>query len=83
MYVCRTICVPDTQGGQKKASDALQLELEIIVSDHMDARSSPRIYLFVCLFLSIYFSSFLCFVLFCFVETGFLCVALDALELTL
>jgi hypothetical protein len=35
------------------------------------------------IFLQIKFRFFFCFVLFCFFETGFLCVALAVLELTL
>lgn len=38
-YLFTCMYVPVTCGGQKKVSDALELELWIIVSHHMDARN--------------------------------------------
>ena len=40
LYVCLcTLCVPDACGGQKKVSDLLDLELQMIVSCHVGAES--------------------------------------------
>ena len=40
LYACLcTLCVPDACGGQKKVSDLLDLELQMIVSCHVGAGS--------------------------------------------
>jgi hypothetical protein len=38
-----TTCVPGTQRGQKKASDPLELESEMDMSHHVNARSQIRV----------------------------------------
>lgn len=34
-FACVYVCVPDAHGGQKRASDPLELELKIVVSRHV------------------------------------------------
>jgi hypothetical protein len=58
----------------KKSCDGL---LAFVYSGKMRKEMLFNLDLFVCLFL------FVCFWLFCFFETGFLCIALAALELIL
>lgn len=53
MYVCVCVClhihahmftsVPDSLGGQKKASVPLRLELRVVINHHGDARNQTQI----------------------------------------
>ena len=87
--------MPSASGVQKRASDPLELKLQMVVSHHVGARDRTQVlrvvtmllnYLIstvLVLFCFVLFCFVLCFVLFCFVfETGILYAALTVLELT-
>jgi hypothetical protein len=82
VYVCA-----GTQSGQKRASDFLQLELQMVLNHlrcvlETELRSSGRAVRALKL-LNHPSSARLTFFFFWFFETGFFCVALAVLELTL
>lgn len=37
VYICGTMCTPDALRGQERASNTLELELQIVVSHHVNA----------------------------------------------
>ena len=41
VYMCGTMCIPDALRGQERASDTLELELQIVVSHHVNAGPKP------------------------------------------
>ena len=81
---------PSASGVQKRASDPLELKLQMVVSHHVGARDRTQVLRVVTMLLNylistvlVVFCFVLCFVLFCFVfETGILYAALTVLELT-
>lgn len=38
-----TVCLPSALGGQRKASDNLELELQVIMNCHLDVRNQTQV----------------------------------------
>lgn len=44
LHVCmHTVCMPDTYGGQKRASDPLEPQSQAVVSHHVGARAQTQV----------------------------------------
>jgi hypothetical protein len=44
MHVCGAMCMPCAHGGQKRALDFLELDLQMIVSCHVDAKNQTHVF---------------------------------------
>jgi hypothetical protein len=80
LHVCMSVHHMDACRGQKGAFDPLELELQTVTNHHVGAGNQT---VFSTKTASSKYSCLFCFVLFQDRVSGFLCVALAVLELTL